>query len=163
MSPVIDLYNRGCETEYIAQALELSVSDIDLEIHTHVLKQIQTMWLETERSQAVIASFCRVSPSYVYRVVAECFTVEQRIAKKARVQRKVQTEERVSPPSWYTGPGRSVPLKILEYCEAMGVTEIPPGMTVICLPQGTFALMTKAEAKLLAEARTVILGEHRED
>ena len=158
MSSIINLYNRGCESEYIAQVLELPLSEIELEVSKHVLEQIQIMWLETDRSQAVIASFCRVSPSYVYRVVSECFTVEQRIAKKSKVQRRVQTEERVAPPSWYTGPGRSVPLKIIEYCEAVGLTELPPGMSVVCLPGGAFALMTREEAKLLAEARTVILG-----
>lgn len=123
------------------------------------LEKICSLWLETDISQAEIAAKCGVTPSFVYRVVKENFTVEQRIAKKSKVQRRVQTEERVAPPSWYTGPGRSVPLKILEYCEAMELSELPPGMTVVCLPSGAFALMTRGEAKLLAEARTTILGE----
>ena len=122
------------------------------------LESICKLWLETDMSQALIAVKCDVAPSFVYRVVVENFTVEQRIAKRSIVQRKVQTDERVAPPSWYTGPGRSVPLKIVEYCEAMGITEIPEGMSVVRLPSGAFALMTRGDAKLLAEARTVILG-----
>jgi hypothetical protein len=115
--------------------------------------------METDISQAMIALRLGVAPSLVYRIVKENFTVEQRIAKKSRLQKVAQVEERVAPPSWYTGPGRSVPLKILEYCEAMGVTEIPPGMSVVSLPGDKFAIMTKRDAKLLAEARTIILGE----
>ena len=121
------------------------------------------MWLEKDISQALIAALCDVPPSFVYRVIKESFTVDQRIAKKARIQRAAQTEKRVAPPSWYTGPGRSVPLKVIEYCEEMDITEIPNDMTVITLPGGMLKLFPKEAAKLYNELNTLIKGSHRED
>lgn len=160
---IIDLYNRGCETEYITEALSLPLVTVANVLATHIQEKVRLMWLETDLSQALIAARCGIAPSYVYSIVKDSFTVEQRIAKKSKLQRKVQTDERVSPPSWYTGPGRAVPLKVLEYCEAMGVTEIPPGMSVVLLSEGVFALMTKGEAKRVSEARNIILGAHSEN
>ena len=156
---IIDLYRRECDTVFIAQALQVSVDDVNAAINGYLVKHITGLWLDTDRSQASIAAQLNIPPSYVYKVVLAAFSVEERIARKSRVQRAVQTDERVCPPSWYTGPGRSVPLKVLEYCEAMDITALPPGMSVVLISQGVFALMTKAEAKAISQARSIIVGD----
>lgn len=156
---VIDLYKRGCDFDYIAENLELPCKEVDGHIASYLAGAIVESWLATDKSQAVIAATLNIPPSYVYRIVVENFSVEQRIARKSRLQHLVQTDERVAPPPWYTGPGRSVPLKILEYCEAMEITRIPPGMSVVLISQGVFALMTKSEAKAIAQARSIIVGD----
>ena len=161
---VIDYYKRGCDPDYIAANVGLQPGEVDGHIASYLAGEIVERWLGTDDSQAKIASQLEIPPSYVYKTVVENFSVEQRIARKSRVQRLVQTDERVAPPPWYTGPGRSVPLKVIEYCEAMGLTCIPPGMSVVLISQGVFALMTKAEAKELSQARSILVGgETNED
>ena len=155
---ILELYLRECDTAFIAKSLSIPLDEVEDVIAKHLVERIRDMWVDSDKSQAVIAATLNVLPSYVYKVVATSFTVEQRIARKSRMQRLVQTDERVAPPSWYTGPGRSVPLKVVEYCEAMGLTCLPPGMSVVLMAQGMFALMTKAEAKMVAQTRSIIVG-----
>ena len=156
---VIDYYKRGCDPRYIAANVGVQPEEVDGHIVSYLVGEIVERWLGTDDSQAKIAAQLAVPPSYVYKTVTDNFSVEQRIARKSRVQRAVQTDERVCPPSWYTGPGRSVPLKVLEYCEAMEITALPPGMSVVLISQGVFALMTKAEAKAISQARSIIVGD----
>ena len=156
---VIDYYKRGCDPDYIAANVGLQPGEVDGHIASYLAGEIVERWLKTDDSQAKIAAQLEVPPSYVYKTVLASFSVEQRIARKSRVQRLVQTDERVCIPSWYTGPGRSVPLKVLEYCEAMEITALPPGMSVVLISQGVFALMTKAEAKAISQARSIIVGD----
>lgn len=114
--------------------------------------RIRQLWLDTNLSQDKIATRLDTLPSYVYKVVVASFTVEQRIARKKRVQRVSQTTERVAPPSWYTGPGRSVPRKVLEFCEVNGLLELPPNTSVVDLPTGESVLLHKKDAKFLSQA-----------
>ena len=155
---VIDYYKRGCDPDFIATHVGLQPGEVEGHIASYLVGEVVERWLSTDDSQAKIANQLQIPPSYVYKTVVENFSVEQRIARKSRVQRMVQTDERVAPPSWYTGPGRSVPLKVIEYCEVMGLTCIPPGMSVVLISQGVFALMTKAEAKELSQARSILVG-----
>ena len=155
---IIELYNKECDYKYITESVGCKPDYTEAIVAEYIVSSIRTMWLDTDMSQAKIAAKLRIAPSMVYYLVVEWFTVEQRIARKSRVQRMVQTDERVAPPDWYTGPGRSVPLKVIEYCEAMGITCIPPGMSVVLISQGVFALMTKAEAKELSQARSILVG-----
>ena len=155
---IIEMYNRECDYAYITESVGCEPGYAEAIVAIYIINNLRSMWLDTDMSQAVIAAKLRVAPSYVYYLICEWFTVEERIARKSRVQRMVQTDERVAPPEWYTGPGRSVPLKVIEYCEAMGITCIPSGMSVVLISQGVFALMTKAEAKELSQARSILVG-----
>ena len=114
-------------------------------------EKICELWRDRNISQALIAALCNVPPSYVYKIIAANFTVEERADKKIKLQKLAQTEVRVAPPSWYTGPGRSVPLKIIEYCEEHSITEIPPGMSVT-----NSALVPTHIAKIYNELHTLL-------
>lgn len=159
---IIELYNRECDYKYITESVGCKPGYAEAIVAIYIINTLRSMWLDTDMSQAQIAAKLRVAPSYVYELIARWFTVEERIARKSRVQRMVQTDERVAPPPWYTGPGRSVPLKVIEYCEVMDITCIPPGMSVVLISQGVFALMTKAEAKELSQARSILVGGDNE-
>ena len=125
-------------------------------------EQINDLWLGTDLHCTVIAAKVGVSTAALSRYLRATFTEEQRRERNQRMQSSAQSVARVSAPPWYTGAGKSVPLRTIKYCEAYGITQLPPGTTVIMLDgdndnftPSNMVLMASKEAKKLLEIRTI--------
>lgn len=125
-------------------------------------QSINELWLDTNLTQTQIAIKVGVTPASLSRYIQATFTEEQRKDRAARMQANAQIEARVASPSWYTGPGKSVPLRTVKYCEAYSLTRLPTGTSVVMLdgdstnykPENMMLLDSK-EAKKLQEYRVI--------
>ena len=125
-------------------------------------EQVNMLWLETNLPQAVIAAKVGLTPSALSRYILATFTAEQRSQRHARMQASAQSVKRVPTPEWYTGEGKSIPVRTVRYCEEYGITQLPPGTTVVMVDgdNNNFSphnmiLMHSKEAKKLAELRSI--------
>ena len=121
---------------------------------------IRALWAGTRLTQEEIAVMVGVTPDSLSRYVEQTFTKEERSARLSEVLTTAQTEERVANPAWYEGPGRSVPLKIIVYCQQHGLKCLPAGKVVVFVngnnqdyDRHNLLLLDKKEAKTLRELR----------
>jgi len=133
-------------------------------------EQINALWLETNLPQLVIAAKVGVKPAALSRYIQATFTSEQREERRARLQATAQSVKRSPSPEWYTGEGKSIPLRTLRYCEAYGLTQLPAGTTVVMLDgdeenftPSNMILMNSKEAKKLGEIRAITLALSSEE
>lgn len=128
-------------------------------------EEINRLWLETDLPQAVIANKVGLTPSALSRYITVTFTATQREQRHARLQTAAQSVKRIPSPDWYTGGGKSVPVRTVKYCEEFGITHLPAGTTVVMVDGNSenfsphnMILMHSKEAKKLAELRAIQLA-----
>jgi hypothetical protein len=105
------------------------------------------LWLDTDLKQDEIAERVGATPATFSRYVKATYTQAERDERQARIRSMSQSVTRVPTPSWYTGKGKSVPLKVIEYCQLHGITCLPPDTSVVLLDGGSMTLMSTKEAK----------------
>lgn len=121
---------------------------------------IRALWVGSRLTQEEIAVMVEVTPDSLSRYIEQTFTPAQRRERLSDVLTSAQTEERVPNPSWYEGPGRSVPRKIIVYCQQHELKCLPPGKVVVFVNGNNqdydlhnLLLLDKKEAKTLRELR----------
>ena len=100
-----------------------------MEDSTH--STIRELWVGSDLTQEEIAVIVGVTPDSLSRYIDQSFTKAERKERLATILATAQTEERVANPPWYEGPGRSVPLKIIVYCQHHGLKCLPHGKAVV--------------------------------
>ena len=100
-----------------------------MEDSTH--STIRELWVGSDLTQEEIAVIVGVTPDSLSRYIDQEFSKAERKERLATILATAQTEERVANPTWYEGPGRSVPLKIIVYCQHHGLKCLPHGKAVV--------------------------------
>lgn len=125
-------------------------------------EEIARLWLDTNLPQAVIAEKVGITSSALSRFISVTFTEEQRRQRNARMQAASQSIKRVPAPEWYTGTGKSVPERTIQYCKEYALTQLPANTTVVMVDgddtnfsPSNMILMNSKEAKRLAEIRAI--------
>lgn len=129
-----------------------------MEDSTH--STIRELWVGSDLTQEEIAVIVGVTPDSLSRYIDQEFSKAERKERLTTILATAQTEERVANPSWYKGPGRSVPLKIIVYCQQHELKCLPHGKAVVFVngnnsdydPHNLLLLDSK-DAKKLRELR----------
>lgn len=121
---------------------------------------IRELWVGSDLTQEEIAVIVGVTPDSLSRYIDQEFTLAQRKERLTTILASAQTEQRVTNPSWYDGPGRSVPLKIIIYCQHHGLKCLPHGKAVVFVNGNNqdysphnLLLLDNKDAKSLRELR----------
>jgi hypothetical protein len=131
-----------------------------LELTDEQRATLHKAWLDTGIPQSELASTLGIPTWVLSDYIADTFTPAQRTERNSRIQAAAQNTMRVARPSWYEGSGRSVPLKVLVYCEHRGLTRLPNNTAVVHLDgnksnydHDNLSLMSRKKAKKFVEAQ----------
>jgi hypothetical protein len=131
-----------------------------LELNDEQRSTLHKLWLETGTPQGDLANLLGIPTWVLSDYIADTFTPAQRTERNSRIQAEAQSTMRVARPGWYTGSGRSVPLKVLVYCEQRGVSKLPNNTAVVHLDgdksnydYDNLSIMSRKEAKKFVEAQ----------
>lgn len=121
---------------------------------------IRELWVGSDLTQEEIAVIVGVTPDSLSRYIDSEFSKAERRERLSAILATAQTEERVANPSWYHGPGRSVPRKIIVYCQQHGLKCLPHGKAVVFVngdnqdySPHNLLLLDNKDAKKLRELR----------